>query len=208
MNPPIPDPIRDGLARGWKVLGGPHGTPPAELSCDVAIVGSGAGAGVTAELLTAAGLAVVIIEEGPLRSSSDFRQLEADAYATLYQDSNGRKTVDKAIAILQGRCVGGSTTVNWTSSFRTPADTLKHWADHFALPEMGDGSMTPWFLQAEQRLNVGAWLVPPNANNDKLKLGAARLGIPAAAILRNVKACWNLVPAGWAAPPTPSSRCW
>jgi len=36
-----------------------------------------------------------------------------------------RKTADKAIGILQGRCVGGSTTVNWTSSFRTPSLTLK-----------------------------------------------------------------------------------
>ncbi len=33
-------------------------------------------------------------------------------------------TRDKAITILQGRAVGGSTTVNWTSSFRTPAATL------------------------------------------------------------------------------------
>ena len=29
----------------------------------------------------------------------------------------------QAIGILQGRCVGGSTTVNWTSSFRTPSAT-------------------------------------------------------------------------------------
>jgi choline dehydrogenase-like flavoprotein len=200
MSAAIPDPIREGLARGWKVLGGPHGPVPAELDCDVAIIGSGAGAGITAELLTSAGLQVVIIEEGPLRSSSDFRQIESDAYATLYQDSNGRKTADKAIAILQGRCVGGSTTVNWTSSFRTPADTLRYWADHFALPELHEDAMSPWFLQAERRLNVGAWLVPPNANNDKLKVGAARLGIPAAAILRNVKACWNLGSCGLGCP--------
>jgi choline dehydrogenase-like flavoprotein len=200
MNEPIQDPVRAGLARGWKVLGGPHGAAPAELSCDVAIVGSGAGAGITAELLTAAGLRVVIVEEGPLKSSSDFRQLEADAYATLYQDSNGRKTADKAIAILQGRCVGGSTTVNWTSSFRTPADTLQYWADHYALPEMNEADMSPWFRQAEERLHIGAWLVPPNANNDKLKVGAARLGIPAAAILRNVKACWNLGSCGLGCP--------
>jgi choline dehydrogenase-like flavoprotein len=200
MSEPIPDPIRAGLARGWKVLGGPHGPVPAELNCDVVIIGSGAGAGITAELLTAAGLSVVIVEEGPLRSSSDFRQLESEAYAQLYQESNGRKTADKAISILQGRCVGGSTTVNWTSSFRTPSDTLKFWAERFALPEMSDEQMSPWFLQAEQRLNIGPWLVPPNPNNDKLKIGAARLGIPAAAILRNVKACWNLGSCGLGCP--------
>ncbi len=58
------DPVREGLARGWKVLGGPHGALPARIDCDVAIVGSGAGAGITAELLTQAGLQVVLVEEG------------------------------------------------------------------------------------------------------------------------------------------------
>ena len=47
-----------------------------------------------------------------------------------------RKTADKAINILQGRCVGGSTTVNWTSSFRTPSPTLAYWREHFGLHEL------------------------------------------------------------------------
>jgi choline dehydrogenase-like flavoprotein len=195
-----PDPIADGLARGWKVYGGPHAALPDTLHCDVAIVGTGAGAGITAELLTAAGLDVVLIEEGPLRSSRDFRQLEAEAYPQLYQESASRKTRDKAIAILQGRCVGGSTTVNWTSSFRTPAATLAYWGQHFGLPQFSDAAMSPWFRQAEERLSIGPWLVPPNANNDKLRQGAARLGIPAAAILRNVKGCWNLGSCGMGCP--------
>jgi choline dehydrogenase-like flavoprotein len=130
----LPDPIRDGLARGWKVHGGNQAPLPETLTCDVAIIGTGAGAGITAELLTAAGLSVVLIEEGPLKSSTDFRQLESDAYPTLYQESANRKTADKNIGILQGRCVGGSTTVNWTSSFRTPSGTLQFWRERFALP--------------------------------------------------------------------------
>ena len=92
----IADPIRAGLARGWKVHGGPHAAAPATLNCDVAIIGTGAGAGITAELLTSAGLSVVMIEEGPLRSSTDFKQIEAEAYPTLYQDSASRQTADKA----------------------------------------------------------------------------------------------------------------
>jgi choline dehydrogenase-like flavoprotein len=197
---PIPDPIEAGLARGWKVHGGRHAARPATLDCDVAIVGSGAGAGITAELLTAAGLMVVIVEEGPLRSSKDFRQLESEAYPALYQESAARKTADKAINILQGRCVGGSTTVNWTSSFRTPSATLAYWREHFALPELTDDAMFPWFLQAEQRLSIGPWLVPPNVNNELLRTGALKLGIPAAAIQRNVKGCWNLGSCGLGCP--------
>ncbi len=194
------DPIRDGLKRGWRVLGGPHGPVPQRLTCDVAIIGSGAGAGITAELLTKVGLSVIIIEEGPLKSSSDFNQKESEAYPSLYQESAARKTQDKAINILQGRCVGGSTTVNWTSSFRTPVDTLKYWQERFGLAEYTNDALAPYFHQAETRLSIGPWLTPPNENNDLLRRGAAKLGIPAAAIARNVKGCWNLGSCGMGCP--------
>jgi choline dehydrogenase-like flavoprotein len=196
----LPDPIREGLRHGWHVLGGPHGESPAQMECDVAIVGSGAGGGITAEVLARAGLKVVIVEEGPLRTSSDFHQREAEAYPDLYQESAARKTRDKAINILQGRCVGGSTTVNWTSSFRTPSATLAHWRTHFGLETYTDDALAPFFAEAERRLSIGPWLAPPNENNDLLRRGAARLGIPAAAIARNVKGCWNLGSCGMGCP--------
>lgn len=200
MTATIHDPIVDGLARGWQVRGGRHAAPLPRIECDVAIIGSGAGAGITADLLSAAGLKVVLIEEGPLKSSQDFRQLEAEAYPTLYQESAGRKTADKAITILQGRCVGGSTTVNWTSSFRTPPATLAYWREHFGLTALTDDAMAPWFQQAEQRLSIGPWLAPPNENNDLLRRGALKIGIAAAAIQRNVKGCWNLGSCGLGCP--------
>ena len=196
----VQDPIREGLKRGWKVYGGSHGPSPQVLACDVAIVGSGAGAGVTAELLTRAGLSVVIVEEGPLRSSADFKQQEAIAYPSLYQESAARKTSDKAISILQGRCVGGSTTVNWTSSFRTPPSTLAYWQREFGLAGYGEAALAPYFAQAEQRLHITPWLTPPNENNDLLRRGAERLGIPSAAIHRNVRGCWNLGSCGMGCP--------
>ena len=112
-----------------------------------------------------------------------------------------RKTADKAITILQGRCVGGSTTVNWTSSFRTPSATLAYWRQHFGLDDQfTDDALAPWFLRAEQRLNIGPWLAPPNENNELLRQGALKLGIAAAAILRNVKGCWNLGSCGLGCP--------
>ena len=188
------------MARGWKVMGGAFAKPPEKITCDVAIIGSGAGAGITAELLTKAGLTVVIIEEGPLKSSSDFNQKESEAYPQLYQESAARKTEDKAITILQGRCVGGSTTVNWTSSFRTPAPTLAFWQDKFGLKNYTPDALSPYFEQAERRLNIGPWLTSPNENNDLLRRGAAKLGIPALAIARNVKGCWNLGSCGMGCP--------
>ena len=196
----LPDPILEGLQRGWKVLGGKHGPLPASLTCDVAIIGSGAGAGITAELMTKAGLKVVIIEEGQLKSSTDFKQLEPEAYASLYQEGAGRKTKDKGITILQGRSVGGTTTVNWTSSFRTPADTLKFWQDQFSLKDFTVEALEPYFKQAETRLNIETWLTSPNENNELLRRGAMKLGIPADTIRRNVKGCYNLGSCGMGCP--------
>jgi len=116
----IADPIREGLAKGWMHIDASTLGQDATLEADVCIIGTGAGGGIAADVLSDTGLKVVMIEEGMLRSSTDFRMLESEAYPTLYQESASRKTADKAINILQGRTVGGSTTVNWTTSFRTP----------------------------------------------------------------------------------------
>ena len=196
----ITDPIAAGLAAGWNVIDAARLTSDRIIEADVVIIGTGAGGGVTAETLTLAGLKVLLIEEGALKSSRDFKMREADAYPTLYQESAARKTKDKAINILQGRTVGGSTTVNWTSSFRTPDGTLDHWRTHYGLKNYSAATLDPWFAMMERRLSIGAWTIPPNENNDLLKRGAAQLGIPAAAILRNVKGCWNLGYCGMGCP--------
>jgi choline dehydrogenase-like flavoprotein len=188
----IADPVAQGLARGWKVVDASALRESQRIDCDVVIVGTGAGGGITAELLAKAGLAVVLVEEGPLASSRDFRMREADAYPQLYWDSAARKTKDKAINILQGRAVGGSTTVNWTSSFRTPPATLEFWRTRFGLSEFSDAALAPWFAQAEARLAIRPWTVAPNENNDLLRRGAAKLGISTDVIRRNVAGCANL----------------
>jgi len=196
----IPDPIQMGLARGWRVVDGRSLQADATVEADVAIVGTGAGGGMMADVLSQAGLKVVLIEEGPLRSSSDFRMREAEAYPDLYQESAARKTADKAINILQGRAVGGSTTVNWTSSFRTPAPTLAHWQAVHGLPELSVEALAPWFDQVEQMLGIQPWAVPPNANNEALRRGGQRLNIAVEVIPRNVRGCWNLGYCGMGCP--------
>lgn len=188
----IRDPVAQGLATGWAAHDASTFTRDMRLDADVAIVGTGAGGGVAADILSKAGLRVVMIEEGPLASSKDFRMRESQAYPHLYQESAARKTEDKGINILQGRCVGGSTTVNWTSSFRTPPGTLEYWQRTFGLKELTVEELAPWFAMMERRLNIETWTTAPNENNDILRRGAAKLGIPTATMRRNVTGCWNL----------------
>ena len=159
---------------------------------DVAIIGTGAGGGVTAEIFAQAGFNVLMIEEGPYLTGRDFKMQESEAYATLYQELAARKTANKAINILQGRSVGGSTTVNWTTSFKTPNNTLQHWQDQFGIEQASIEQMAPWFEKMEQRLNIAPWNMQPNNNNKVLEDGAKALGWDSKIIARNVKGCANL----------------
>ncbi len=197
---PVPDLFRDGLARGWKTHNGAALDNDLTLEADVAIIGSGAGGGTTAEILSAAGYKVLLIEEGPLKTSSDFKLLEDEAYASLYQEGIGRMSKDGAITILQGRAVGGTTLINWTSSFRTPDATLAHWASEYAVKGHSTAEMAPWFEKMEQRLGIAPWALPPNANNDVIRKGCEKLGYSWHVIPRNVRGCFNLGYCGMGCP--------
>lgn len=188
----IPDIFMQGLERGWQVRNAARLEQDLTLEADIAIVGSGAGGATSAEILSAAGYRVLLIEEGGLYTSSDFRMQESEAYPTLYQEGLGRFSSDGAINILQGRAVGGTTLVNWTSCFRTPDQTLHHWASEHGVVGHNSEELAPWFERMEQRLGVERWAVAPNANNDVLRSGCDKLGLHWAVIPRNVRGCWNL----------------
>jgi choline dehydrogenase-like flavoprotein len=149
----LPDPWRAGIDRGWHVIDASLQQRDLDLECDVAIVGTGAGGGTTAEILAHAGLRVILVEEGPLKTSADFWMHEAEAYPDLYQESAARKTKDKAINILQGRCVGRHDG-QLTSSFRTPDATLAYWQRAFGLTGFSSADMAPWFARMEARLSI------------------------------------------------------
>ncbi len=188
----IDDLYTAGIGSGWKVSDASKLKHNLTLEADVVIVGTGAGGGTAAEILSQAGLKVLMLEEGPLKTAADFKDMdEARAYGDLYQEAAGRATSDGAIGILQGRAVGGTTVVNWTSSFRTPTGTLKHWADAHSVQNTSVEDMAPWFDKMEARLGIAPWGVAPNANNAALKTGCDKLGWESHIIPRNVRGCWN-----------------
>ncbi|WBU40988.1 MULTISPECIES: GMC family oxidoreductase [Marinobacter] len=186
------DPIARGLASGWNVTDASKLTTDQTVEADVVVIGTGAGGGTTAEILARQGLSVILVEEGRLYYQKDFKLDELTSYASLYQEGMSRVTADGAIAILQGRCVGGSTTVNWTSSFRTPDETLNYWNQNLGLSDLAPDTMAPWFQGREERHTMAPWVTPPNLNNDILKQGCEKLGYSWQVIPRNVKGCWNL----------------
>lgn len=194
------DVIAQGLAKGWAVHAAHTLADGSILEADVVVIGTGAGGATAAEFLSSAGHNVLLLEEGKLRYQKDFKMDELEAFSGLYQEGTGRKTSNGAIAIYQGRSVGGSTTVNWTSSFRTPTQTLNHWKTEHGLLGLSSEDLSPWFKNREQALNMSQWLVPPNANNDVLRRGCEALGYRSGVMTRNVNGCWNLGYCGYGCP--------
>lgn len=186
------DPYNKAEERGWDITDASTLEAPLELEADVVIIGTGAGGGTAAETLSSAGLRVVLLEAGPLKTSSLFDMQERAAYRDLYQEGTGRGTKDGGMVILQGRSVGGSTTVNWTTSFRTPPETLKFWAEHMGVSGCSVEEMAPYFEHMEKRLNIHEWPQAPNENNAMLQRAAEKLGYSWDKIRRNVRGCLNL----------------
>ncbi|HEX4405664.1 MAG TPA: GMC family oxidoreductase N-terminal domain-containing protein, partial [Polyangia bacterium] len=171
------------------------------LEVDFCVVGSGAGGSIAAATLAAAGARVAILEEGAHHTKRDFNMQEAWAYPALYQEHGNRATDDLAIMILQGRAVGGGTTVNWTSSFRTPEATLRLWAERHGVRGLDAATLAPHFDAVEHRLSIGKGNEDDvNHNNRKLWNGAARLGWNPELIRRSVKGCARLGYCGMGCP--------
>lgn len=196
----IIDPIVNGLNSGWLHTDASQLQENQHYEVDVVIVGTGAGGGVAAEILTQAGLSVIMIEAGPLKSSSDFNMEERVAYPNLYQQAAAMKTADKAIGIFQGRSVGGSTTINWANSNRTPKEVLAFWAQHKSVAGLDVETLAPWFEQMEKRLNIHDWGDEPNRNNGVLKQGCINLGWDYTVTKRNVAGCLNIGYCGMGCP--------
>lgn len=161
-----------------------------EVTADVCIVGSGAGGAVTAAILQEAGLKVVVLEEGGYFTAPRFRMREDECYPQLYQESAQRTTKDLSVSIFQGRAVGGTTVVNWTTCFRTPATTLELWNQHHGAASLTEKELEPHFAAIERRLNIKKIAFGElNRNNRLLWDGCKALGFEVDTLYRNVKQC-------------------
>ena len=105
----------------------PEGDAP--LNADVCIVGSGAGGAIVAYELAAHGLDVLVLERGRYVEPRTFDDNEVGMIGKLYADGVMQQTEDFNFTVLQGSCVGGSTTVNNAVCFRPPEHVLARWND-------------------------------------------------------------------------------
>jgi len=79
---------------------------------DVVVIGSGAGGAVAAHNIAAQGYKVLIVEAGPFFPSHKIHHHELDMIANLYKHGALQTSTNRDFVVFQGRCVGGSSTIN------------------------------------------------------------------------------------------------
>src|SRR5215217_75809 len=177
-----PGPARD--ATGYP---GPLGPPPdvprrldplrpegdQELTCDVVVVGSGAGGGVAAAELARAGLDVVVLEKGDYLAERDFTHTEGDAYRDLYLYAMTLTTDDLACRIVAGSALGGGTVVNYSTSFATPPAVLAEWAATSGVEAFVSGEVEASLEAVAGRVGVTEAQSRPGARDRLLERGQA-----------------------------------
>ena len=125
------------------------------LECDVVVVGTGAGGAVVGRELAEAGLAVVFVEEGRYFDRSDFTGRGFSMQSKLYRRGGSTFSVGNVpIPIPLGQTVGGSTTVNSGTCYRTPERVLQRWQKELGLVELGAQELDPYFSRVEGVLGV------------------------------------------------------
>jgi choline dehydrogenase-like flavoprotein len=159
-----------------------------DLECDVVVVGTGAGGAVVGRELAERGFAVVFVEEGDYHHRDEFDGGSVSALRRFHRATFSVGNV--AMPILVGRMVGGSTTINGGTCFRTPSWILDGWCERLNTDAFSADSMAPHFERVERILDVTPTptkYVGPIAGI--MKRGCDRLGWSHSAILRNAPDC-------------------
>jgi choline dehydrogenase-like flavoprotein len=187
----------------WEVLGypGPISAPPVPteprpitplvpadgqvLEADVVIVGSGAGGGVMAGRLAAAGLKVVVLEAGGYFTEADFPQSELWAFQNIYWRGGPTPTLDMNVSLHAGACLGGGTVVNWTNCLRTKPWVREEWASEHGLGDVATAAFDRHLDGVWARLGVNDQCSELNGPQQAFQRAAEALGWSFATVTRN-----------------------
>ncbi|MGI9021563.1 MAG: aldehyde dehydrogenase family protein [Solirubrobacterales bacterium] len=198
----MPD-LGTGRNVNWDVIGfpGPQAPPPADrerplrirrptapeetIEADVCVVGSGAGGGVVAGGLAAAGKSVVVLEAGEYHDDADFDGLELSAYQRMYLNGGPFPTAEGQVSVVAGAGVGGGTVINWTNCLRTSDHVRAEWAGEHGLSDLAESDYDGHLDAIFERLSVNGDCSDLNGPHLRLKEACEELGYDFRPITRN-----------------------
>ena len=172
-----------------------------KLSADAVIIGSVPVGQSAAAELSKNGWKVVLIEEGSYFTPAQFNGDEFLSNTRLYRDAGFVIAEEQTLNIVQGRTLGGSTTVNWQTSLYPPSYVTDEWEKRFGLKDYSKDKMNPYIEEIHARLGVHQ--VPEsliNRNNEVLRKGGQKLGLHPEVLPNNNRGCHGLGRCGMGCP--------
>ncbi|MFP4038947.1 MAG: GMC family oxidoreductase [Desulfosudaceae bacterium] len=160
-------------------------------SVDVCVLGTGAGGAVMAAKLAEKGLSVVALEEGSHFTVRNFNQDPADMMAMMYRDTGTTFALGlPPISITLGKCVGGTTTVNSATCFRTPPGIVDKWIEQYGCAGLDYDELVAYFEEVEKDINVVELTEDVLGEGYQVvKRGAEKLGLSLKPLKHNVRGC-------------------
>lgn len=150
----------------------------ASYDADVVIVGTGAGGAVVGAQLAEAGYDVVFVEEGSHHPTTSFNPYVTESVPRLYRDASATVILGRPpIPFIEGRCVGGSTTINGGMTWRAPEKVTERWVQKSGLSELSQAALEPLFERVEQDISAKPQ-TPESIGKDSelMRDGAQKLG--------------------------------
>ena len=147
------------------------------LSCDVIVIGSGAGGATAAATIAESGRKVLLLEEGPGYQSSEYSANFTGMTSEIMRHGGATVIMGRSpIAYLEGRVLGGSTVLNGGMCWRTPEEVLNNWVKR-GLERLSAKRLDPYFDLVEEVIqaryqNVGS----EGENNQIFRRGAEAMG--------------------------------
>lgn len=165
------------------------------VECDVAVVGTGAGAAVIAKHLSEAGQQVALFEEGGhIRAEEFARMRPSETMRHAWRETGLTATVplgdSPLINVMMGRCVGGSSVMTGGVCFRIPEHILAEWHNDHGLKGFTSEAIEPFYADVERTVHVAE--VPSEMRSRSTQLfaeGARKLGFELQNMRRNTHGC-------------------
>ena len=157
-------------------------------TCDVCVIGSGAGGSVIACRAAQAGRSVVVIERGPYLRAAQMNDSEIEMIPRLYKDGGLHMNSGLDMFILQGTCVGGSTTLSNMVMMRAPEAVLPAWRSFGA--ELDPAAMARSYDTIERELGTAeSDPTTHSGSTRRFVAGARSLGLSPRRMRKALGAC-------------------
>jgi choline dehydrogenase-like flavoprotein len=162
---------------------------PQSLSCEVLVIGTGAGGASVAATLSEAGADVLMLEEGPYIPAAEAPAGLSRSMLKMWRGGGLLTTLGSQVAFAEGRCVGGGTEINSAIFQATPDSVLKEWAAANGIGDFTPSSLKPYFDRASAVVNASLTPGPAGPPTEILARAGRAMGWKVSELDRGQRNC-------------------